>query len=487
MTLIADYMDRKERTFSSVPYPGTRFPLPIPGPEGKQDTYSPIESYTAFRGGGISGTISQDLGFAKLVSITSYRRGTTSFLFDDIPAGVPILYAGPGDGNGPNKDFTEEVQLVSPSGKRFTWTTGAFYFFSRTSYDPFGRYFNVGLYGPAGPPGGANRVTQTTGSERVESIAPFAQTTLELFDQTHLTLGGRYTFERRLLQNGSVVTTRYNGSTSTALFSQPPLTIEKPTWRVALDHQFTPDVMGYISYNRGIKSGGFNILNPVNPSYLPERLDAYEAGIKSELLDRRLRLNLGAFYYDYSNVQVVQYLATVQTIVNGAQARLYGVDIDFNARLTSELSLNGGLELLHAAFTKYTNAVGSIVKPTGGATLIAVDASGRRLPGAEKVSATLSVDYETRVSFGTIHADVTGNYHGDSYFEADNFLRQPAYVLLNTSLEWRSSNDNLSLMVWGRNLLDKKIITNASTQAPGYPATYAQPPRTFGVTGKVKL
>ena len=153
----------------------------------------------------------------------------------------------------------------------------------------------------------------------------------------------------------------------TVPYAPPSLTIKKPTWRFALDHQFGPDVLGYISYNRGIKSGGFNILSPANPAYLPERLDAYEAGLKTELFDHHLRLNAGGFYYDYSNLQVTQFVGLSQSVVNGAKARIYGLDVDFTARLTTDLSLSGGFELLHATFTDYKNAVGSIPKVTGGA------------------------------------------------------------------------------------------------------------------------
>src|SRR3546814_19184383 len=67
----------------------------------------------------------------------------------------------------------------------------------------------------------------------------------------------------------------------------------------------------YVSYNRGYKSGGFNLLDVgalnrptghVSPSYNPEIVDAYEVGLKSDLFDRRLRLNVAAFYYDYKDI-----------------------------------------------------------------------------------------------------------------------------------------------------------------------------------------
>ena len=86
-----------------------------------------------------------------------------------------------------------------------------------------------------------------------------------------------------------------------------------------------------------------------------------------------------------------------------------------------------------------------------------------------------------------MHANVTANYNGDYKIEADNFLSQGAYTLLNASLAWRPTGDRYEVKVWARNMLDATVLNNSSTQAPGYPTAYGQPPRTFGITGRVKI
>uniref|UniRef100_UPI0015765BD3 TonB-dependent receptor n=1 Tax=Sphingomonas bacterium TaxID=1895847 RepID=UPI0015765BD3 len=492
--LIADYLDRKDYTYSFVPYPGTSFSVPLSGRlSGPRDTLSVTDPYSSFRGGGISMTVERDLSFAKLVSITSYRQGGSDYTFDDVPTGQPVYIFTLPSGDGSNKSFSQEVQLVSAKNGPVTYTAGVFYFYNRNSVEPVVRqfypiYYNLlataATLAAANP--SPNQSTYTYGSERTQSVAPFGQLGIRLFRDTNLTLGGRFTYEQRVL-NGSVTANRYSGVTITTPYNPTPLTINKPTWRIALDHQFGPDVLGYVSYNRGIKSGGYNILNPANPAYLPEQLDAYEAGLKTELFGRRLRFNAGGFYYDYTNVQVTQYVGVSQTIVNGAKARLYGLDVDFNARVTSELSLSGGLEALHARFTSYPGAVGSTPKATGGATLAAapgINAAGNRLPQSQAFVGTLAVDYDKPVSFGTIHANVTANYNGDYKVEADNFLTQGAYTLLNASLAWRPRGDHYSVTIFARNMLDATVLNNVSSQAIGYPTSYAQPPRTFGISGK---
>ena len=482
--LIGDYLDRKSYAFSFVPYPGTSFVRPLPGPYGKQDTYSPVDPYAAFKGGGASLTIEQDFGSAELVSITAYRRGNTNYLFDDVPTGTPIFYVGVGKGNQPNRSFTQELQFNSKGSGPITYTAGLFYYRNSNANLPIVRQFFPPFYGATVGPPTANRTTVTNGRERTESVAPFGQVGVKLGEATPFTIGGRYTYEQRKL-DGQAVLNRYNGTSTTVPYTPAAATIRKPTWRLALDHRVTPDVLGYVSYNRGIKSGGFNILNPANPAYLPERLDAYEAGLKTELLDRRLRLNIGGFYYDYSNLQVTQFVGISQTIVNGAKARLYGVDVDFDARITPELRLSGGFELLHARFTSYPNAVGSTPRPTGGAALFPVNASGNRIPQSQKFAGTLAVNYAKPVSFGTIRANVTANHNGSYKFEADNFLGQGAYTLLNASVGWATRDDRYSLTIWGRNLADEIVLNNGTSQAIGYPVSYGQPPRTYGITAKL--
>ena len=101
-----------------------------------------------------------------------------------------------------------------------------------------------------------------------------------------------------------------------------------PTWRLVLDHQFTPDIMAYLGYSRGFKSGLFNPVvlpgDPIDEPVDPETLDAYTIGLKSEYLQRKLRVNIEGFYYDYNNIQVTQILAAVSHITNAAKSHHQG-------------------------------------------------------------------------------------------------------------------------------------------------------------------
>ena len=190
---------------------------------------------------------------------------------------------------------------------------------------------------------------------------------------------------------------------------------------------------------------------------------------------------MSVFYYDYRNIQVTQVLNTVQTIINGAQATLYGVDLDFEAKLAPGLRLSGGFEALHATFDDFPNAVFGTPKPTGGALIAPGNAAGKRLPLSQKLVAQAAIDYDTLVSFGRLHFNLAASYNGGYKFEPDNFLGQGNYVNINSSVRWSNAADTVDVSLFVRNLLNNKVIQRSSTQGQGSPTIYGYAPRTYGV------
>src|SRR5207237_233840 len=105
--------------------------------------------------------------------------------------------------------------------------------------------------------------------QRTRSLAAFAQVTVPIGEATHLTVGGRYTGDRRS-ENGRLLL----NDTTLAASVAAKVTSNRPTWRVALDHQFTPDLLGYVSYSRGFKSGVFNLISLSPTPVADEIVDA---------------------------------------------------------------------------------------------------------------------------------------------------------------------------------------------------------------------
>lgn len=479
-----DYLNRKDSGVVYQPYPGTKLAYQGFGPvDNRYDSYNGTGGYTYFKGGGVSATIKSDLGFAKLVSISAYRDSHFGFKFDLTNVAAPLLISTAG---GRSRMYSQEVQLVSNSSGPFKWLTGVYYFNYRQGYDFFNRDFATGV-SQSGAPYRFAPIDRSanSGFEKSESVAPFAQADLKVASGTTLTAGLRYTYEKRSMDDGITQVTNLAGVVLPAVhIPAESLTANKLTWRFAVEQKLARDVMIFASYNRGFKSGGFNIAAPASPAYRPEQLDDWEVGLKSQFWDRRITFNANGFYYKYRNIQVTQFTGNppTQIVTNGAKAEIYGVDVDFSARLTRGLTLSGGVELLHPNFTQYPNAPLNLDLASGGVATSSFDADGQRLPFARKFVGTLAADYVTHAFGGNLAFNVTATRSGDYYFEPDNIVRQPAYTMLNAGVKLSDAQDRLSLRFGVTNGLNEAIIIRNATLAFGHLVSYGSPPREFTVT-----
>ncbi|MCJ8157395.1 TonB-dependent receptor [Sphingomonas sp. LaA6.9] len=466
--LSADYELNKTRGMNVLtPLEGSRSILGYVSQATGWDADSNLSEAGRTEAWGVNGKVRHDFGFAEFVSITAYRRTSYTTTDSDVD-GTPAALLG-NFRDAKNKQFTQELQLLSPADAPFTWTAGLFYY----------RSDDDALYLTTLSPlifRGLTRQT-TAASIETESFAAYAQGTVRLSDRTNLTLGGRYTDENAKLDA--------QVDTFAGPVSRPgtPISDEtsdnSPTWRISLDHHFTPDVMAYASYNRGQKSGGFNIANPATPPYLPEKLNAYEVGFRSEFWDRRLTLNTSAFYYDYSDVQVLGFVGTAIQLFNGAGAELYGVDVDFHARLSNRFTVSGALEYLHSEFTSFPNATISTPRPTGGFTQVSGSATGNELPQAPHFTGSITGTYRLPIDSGDWRASATYYYNDGFFFEADNRVRQPNYSLLSTSLTY--TQGDMSVRLWGNNLTNEQVMNTVLTSQLNS-VRKLNAPRAYGVT-----
>ena len=419
-------------------------------PEGKVHTFVPSLSIT------------KNFDAVTFVSLTSYQQVLSRVVLGQ--DGVPQQIS---DGNlrTSSKAYTQELQLLSPSSSNIKWIVGLFGLSRLGTYDPAYNYVPAGLI-------------VTNGIQKTTSGAGFAQVTVPVGADNHITGGLRYTADE---QDASVSRT-FNG------FSVgPKSTADKDysnlSWRLSADHEFTSDIMVYASYNRGYKSGLFNLLNyPVATGEAkPEKIDAFEAGMKSDLLDGKLRLNGSAFLYEYTDLQVFFFLNGSAYTLNADKARIAGFEGEFTARPTSALTFRGGVTLLpDAEYTKFTNAPLTTPAPGGGNILVFGDGSGRRISRSPKVSANLGAEYDLQTPAGQVQLNVNANYLSNTTWATDGRLYQPAYALYNASVRLHVRDDTW-ISAWGRNLGDKYYYQYAQSPQTG-DVGVAGAPRTFGVT-----
>jgi iron complex outermembrane recepter protein len=466
--IIGDYSNTNSNfNGSQAILPGTGFPYPgLVRPTGSPWNINvDTQPVGTVWNTGASLHVTQDLGFASLIDITAYRESEYSLAFDGDLSNLPLVSI---DVAQPDRQFTEELQLASDPASTIKWLVGAFYIDASSYYDPVTAII----------PGALSQ--STSDQMGTQSIAGYGQATAPLYDATNLTLGLRYTHERKDLTDISedVVLATPPSPPPFGLPSQSQ-TYEKPTWRASLDHRFTPELMVYASYNRGFKSGGFNGQVPTEKPFLPESLDAYEIGAKSDLFDRHLRIDASTFFYNYTNIQVTRYVDSQQQYYNGAAARLYGLDLDFDARLTSQFSLSGGFTWIHDRFTNFPNAVISLQVPTG-LDIITGSATGNKLPLAPDFSGTVTAMYKVPTALGEASFDASYTYNSGYFTQPDNILRQPSYNLVSFGgrLTFQSG---LYVRVWMRNALNTQIYS--ANQAGTFDSGYSlEAPRTYGVT-----
>lgn len=413
--------------------------------------------------------IDHDFGPVALSSISAYRKGisTLSEDLDFAPQDQAHLFQEQSD-----RQISQELQLSSSNSGPLKWTAGVYYFNLKSVYQPI-------IVDFANQPGVGAKITINS-AQTAESVAGYGQATYEVAAGTNITLGGRYTVEDRKESDAfQSVEIPAIGLTIPQSFPSQSVEAKKFTYRISVDHRFSEEVMAYASFNTGFKSGGYNSNGPGAAPYEPESLKAYEVGFKTDLLDRRLRINLAGFYYDYTNIQVQRISQFSLIVVNGAAAKVYGLDADFTAVLADGFTLTGGFNLIDPKFKQFPNCPTS--SPAGGVPLAPGSCDNKQLPFAAKFSGNVAANYIADVQGGELTASANLYYNSGYFFESDNQLKQPRFAKLGASLSWRSES-GIKVGVFGRNLTNRRTATFGATQAGGNAVIAYADPRTYGVT-----
>jgi iron complex outermembrane receptor protein len=182
------------------------------------------------------------------------------------------------------------------------------------------------------------------------------------------------------------------------------------TWKAQLEYQPVDDVLLYAGYNRGVKAGSFTApldgLQPVSAlTFRPEVLDSFEVGTKADFLDRRLRLNLSAFYYDYKDYQGFVF-SGITTVVKNFPATIYGGEVELTARPVDGLEARAGLSLLNARVKHVEVSPDVFAK--------------QHMVLAPDVSANWLLRYEHPAGPGTMSVQYDGSYSGRQYYNTIN-------------------------------------------------------------------
>lgn len=426
---------------------------------------------------GVNGTATWRLGDVTLKSITAYRDLDATLLSIVDPSSLTLI---PVYVIQTAQQKSEELQLIADFGRNHL-TAGLLYFNEELEgQEPAG--LNLLIFG--GPDFLVQGVNQA-GSVETRSAAAYVRYGYDFTDRLTLTVGGRYTDEKKEIFNqfGFDLATPFDPSNP--ITNQPPFPYNDETTDSAftpsgtLSYKFSDDVYGYVTATEGFKSGGFNI-GVFQPAFEPEKIWDYELGLKSTLLDGRLQLNTAAFYYDYSNLQVAIVEGVQVIIQNAAKAKLYGGELQLIAAPTKALRLDLAVSALHSEYQDFATA--DPANPQNGIQ----DLEGNQLTQAPNLTASVGAEYAWNTGAGTLSLRGEYRWIDDIFFtpfETKNAW-SPSHSMGNVFLSFASASGRWNTTAFVRNVSDETVVADAypTSLLIGTPInTNLEPPRTYGV------
>jgi iron complex outermembrane receptor protein len=423
-----------------------------------------------------------EFSWARFTSISGYNYLRSIDLID-LDA-VPISISEQNPNRLFSEAYTQELQLASLPSSPITWIGGLFYYYNVSGVDP-ARVLGTGVHSVCGP---TCTYYDINTRPLTHSAAGYAQATAPITQRLRLTGGVRFTRDIRH------VVGEYDASTGVAYGAgDQEKGWSNVSYRGALDFDITESILAYASFSTGFNSGYFNGGAPAQPAVNPAKIGDAEVGIKSEFLNRRARVNVSGFHYDYDNIVLkqVQSFGTI-LLLNAAKAELYGADVTFDFVPTNRLTFHGAFETLHSEFTSFPGAPLTVQLPNGRNQTIVGNLTGQQLFIAPAFTGSVGAEYSMPSPVGTFvfasSYQYNGGFNWNGTANADGTpngrIREHSYDLLNTSLMWTSLDGRWSLRGWGKNITSTKyhafVQTNANgdTYSPGPPATYGI---TFGM------
>ncbi|HET6331708.1 MAG TPA: TonB-dependent receptor [Polyangiales bacterium] len=315
------------------------------------------------------------------------------------------------------------------------------------------------------------------------SLAVFTQETLEILSGLHLTLGARLNHDQKDYDYGVDFTQRN--------VPQVPQSTASASWnsftpKIAIDYAPFEPMLIYASYSQGFKSGGFgpsNMGSNPTPKYDPERVTAYEVGVKTHWFEgRRLIANVTGFYNDYSDIQLTVQSrdpvtgANLRTTENAGTSHIKGFEAELAAKPFDGMTLNAGLGYVDAKFASLTaDAVMSGFKV------------GDRLPQISDWSANAGAQYAFGTGVGELALRFDVSWKGDQYLTpADPSSHQKSVALYSARISFvPDALEELEVALYGINLTDEVYYVYRATLPPtGQTVGLAGPPRLIFATAR---
>lgn len=415
--------------------------------------------------------------------------------------------------------FNNEVRLVSTHGGPFSWVLGGFFNEQRLQQDY--REHVPGLPGVDLVANPEEIEYASFNRAKISERAVFGEGTFKITPEWQVTAGGRM-FNYTSKVSGRAVVPLLGDPISPYALEAAGGTSRKSgnVWKLNTSYKFSSGLMLYATYSKGYRIGGPNTVAPCvlplkpppfqnvcalpnEQQFGPDSTKNLEVGLRAELFDRKLTLNMNAFKIDWDGIQVAS--ATVNgivgIIVNGGKAKSEGFETSFQLRPLDGLSIQGTYSYTNPRLTQDVSNIVAVNDPPGTypSRPIQLDAlSGDRLPGSTRHSGSLGASYTKPLLGGDVTADWTATYRGDVVTRLgwDRAFgdKLDGFVLHRASLSWQ--NDTFTIGLFGNNIFNKYAVTAIANDRSrigvndGVRLRYFRrtviTPRTFGLEFRVK-
>lgn len=384
--------------------------------------------------------------------------------------------------------FSQELQWLGRA-ESLEWVTGLYYYREHAkevlktafSLDIFGALPGDSPLTPIIPPTTINPapgpmfgfpVPVRTVHAKVDSRAVYGQvvwTPQDASERFHLTLGARYTEDRKTGNRAEIGYDKFHSKTQ---HIDP---------QVTLDYDWAESVSTYLKWSTAYKSGGVNSRAADFSAYKPEQAETWEAGLKSEFWNRKARLNVALFktFYEDMQVDVVDPTLVIitETINASNRVTVQGAELDFTLAPLEGWLLGVSYTYLDGHFPEQENPL------AGGATQHLMLTQTPRHAGVVNLDYTFSP-----LSFGTLTAHLDVSSTGRYAYVAFGEQRMDAYTLINARLTLAeiplgAAAGRFKVALWGKNLTDEEyvIFATAVTDPPVSIVQVYGTPRTAGI------
>ena len=453
---------------------------------------------------GVAVRANYDFDWATLTAIYSHRESDFEFLEDSegLPPFAPTIDLTGSSGNpGPlltasaNRGFTFDIndsavetsdqdtvqlRLTSPETQRLTWMVGGL--FSLEDIDRSETFFFPTLGGPPAPAGvdpefpfGTSDSTSFQDNDAL-SLGVFSQVTYDVTSRLKLTGGVRFSYDEKDL----IAENTLEQGLPLLLFGFDRVTASEDwkevSWRFAADYRVTDEVLLYFLTSTGHKAGGFtgsaSTAEVVTDPFGKETAINFESGIKGDFFERRLRLNLTAFWTEIDDLQVTRFFQPITSTFgqfiteNAGEAQSRGVELELTALPARGLEIGGTYAFLDTEFEQFTGQPsvapdGSIIEPGS--------FDGNDLRQSPENTASAYVQYTYADDWGDLTGRVDFRYQDEMFFDPSNSATSlaPDYDIWDARLTYRTPDERWNLSFWGKNIFDEEYIEQLFTQRGG--------------------